>query len=205
MAHASHPSPPPLWWADQRLLGTLTDEKDPRVLATGLEILTCVNSCGWGTPSGVLSLGVHGMLVRVCFLANADRGSSAMATNGQNAHSVPHTQHENAQVAANAKQLLSMWSHLFHDNGMRDDADLSAVASRLVGRLIDNTELEWVRVDSLVSLTLDYLALQPTTLPLRDILPLELFEALCARMLGFAPLDRTRAHTSYTDPLIRAH
>jgi hypothetical protein len=106
----------------------------------------------------------------------------------------PTLQHENGQVAANAKQFLSMWSHLFHDNSMQDDADLRAVASRLLGRLIANTELEWVRVDSLVSLTLDYLAMQPTTLPLHDILPLELFEALCARMRGFDPLDLTCAH-----------
>jgi hypothetical protein len=68
--------------ADQRLLSTLPDEKDPKVLAKGLEILVCAdkNNDGWFTPSELLSLSVHGMLVRGLY-SNADRRSSAIATN----------------------------------------------------------------------------------------------------------------------------
>jgi hypothetical protein len=61
--------------ADQRLLNTLPDEKDPKVLAKGLEIMACAKTDGWSTPSELLSLSVHGVLVRVFILPNTDVSS----------------------------------------------------------------------------------------------------------------------------------
>jgi hypothetical protein len=78
---------------------------------------------------------------------------------------------------------------------------------RLVGELIDNTELEWVRVESLVSLTLDHLATQPESQQLRDILPLEILEALRARRLGCLLFDLSRAlaHHTHAHACTHAH
>ena len=53
--------------ADQRLLSTLPDEKDLKVLAKGLEVMACAKTDGWFTPSELLSLSVQGVLVRVFF------------------------------------------------------------------------------------------------------------------------------------------